>query len=55
VRGDSIRFFRRLAKAEKVNESYLSRILRLTLIAPEITEAKVASSRSRSKLLVAST
>jgi hypothetical protein len=28
-----------LAKAEKVNDSYLSRILRLTLIAPEITEA----------------
>lgn len=28
-----------LAKAEKVNDSYLSRILRLTLIAPDITEA----------------
>jgi hypothetical protein len=28
-----------LAKAEKVNDSYLSRILRLTLIAPEIIEA----------------
>lgn len=28
-----------LAKAEKVNASYLSRILRLTLIAPEIIEA----------------
>jgi hypothetical protein len=26
-----------LAKAEKVNDSYLSRILRLTLIAPDIT------------------
>ena len=28
-----------LAKTEKVNDSYLSRILRLTLIAPEIIEA----------------
>ena len=28
-----------LARAEKVNESYLGRILRLTLIAPDITEA----------------
>jgi hypothetical protein len=28
-----------LAKAEKVNDSYLSRILRLTLVAPEIIEA----------------
>jgi hypothetical protein len=28
-----------LAKTEKVNDSYLSRILRLTLIAPRMTEA----------------
>jgi hypothetical protein len=28
-----------LAKADKVNDSYLSRILRLTLLSPEITEA----------------
>jgi hypothetical protein len=28
-----------LAKAEKINASYLSRILRLTLIAPDIIEA----------------
>jgi hypothetical protein len=28
-----------LAKAEKINDSYLSRILRLTLIAPDIIEA----------------
>src|SRR3981081_43443 len=28
-----------LAKAEKVNDSYLSRILRLTLVAPDIVEA----------------
>jgi hypothetical protein len=31
-----------LAKAEKVNDSYLSRILRLTLIAPDIIEANLA-------------
>jgi hypothetical protein len=31
-----------LAKAEKVNDSYLSRILRLTLLAPEIVEAIIA-------------
>lgn len=31
-----------LAKAEKVNASYLSRILRLTLIAPDIIEAILA-------------
>src|ERR1700730_1507095 len=31
-----------LAKAEKVNGSYLSRILRLTLVAPDITEAILA-------------
>jgi hypothetical protein len=31
-----------LAKAEKVNASYLSRILRLSLIAPDITEAILA-------------
>src|SRR5829696_153879 len=28
-----------LAKAEKVNDSYLSRVLRLTLLAPDIVEA----------------
>jgi len=31
-----------LAKAEKVNDSYLGRILRLTLIAPDITETVLA-------------
>jgi len=31
-----------LAKAEKVNDSYLSRVLRLTLLAPEIVEAIVS-------------
>jgi hypothetical protein len=30
-----------LAKAEKVNASYLSRILRLTLLSPDIVEAIV--------------
>jgi hypothetical protein len=36
-----------LAKAEKVNASYLSRILRLTLIAPEIIEAILAGRQPR--------
>jgi hypothetical protein len=31
-----------LAKAQKVNDSYLSRILRLTLLAPDIIEAILA-------------
>jgi hypothetical protein len=35
-----------LAKAEKVNDSYLSRIVRLTLIAPDITEAILAGVQS---------
>ncbi|MCP3393893.1 hypothetical protein NLM27_34615 [Bradyrhizobium sp. CCGB12] len=30
---------RELARAEKINESYLCRVLRLTLLAPRITEA----------------
>lgn len=34
-----------LAKAEKVNDSYLSRILRLTLIAPDIIEAILVGSQ----------
>jgi hypothetical protein len=34
-----------LAKAEKVNASYLSRILRLTLIAPDIIEAILSGSQ----------
>src|SRR6266550_6121317 len=34
-----------LAKAEKVNDSYLSRILRLTLIAPDIIESILAGSQ----------
>lgn len=33
---------RELAKAEKVNDSYVSRIPRLTLIAPDVFEATVA-------------
>ena len=39
----------KLAKAEKVNDSYLSRILRLTLIAPDIIEA-ILSGRQPSTL-----
>jgi hypothetical protein len=35
-----------LAKAEKVNPSYLSRILRLTLIAPDIVEAILGGRQS---------
>src|SRR4030088_2056324 len=35
-----------LAKAEKVNDSYLSRILRLTLIAPDIIQAILAGRQS---------
>src|SRR4051794_30817833 len=34
-----------LAKAEKVNDSYLSRVLRLTLIAPDIIEAILTGSQ----------
>ncbi|MET4804420.1 hypothetical protein [Bradyrhizobium sp. LB11.1] len=30
---------RKLAKAEKINESYLCRVLRLTLLSPTLTEA----------------
>ena len=36
-----------LAKAEKVNDSYLSRILRLTLIAPDIIEAILTGCQPR--------
>ena len=35
-RFDSVR---ELAKAEKINESYLGRTLRLTLLSPELTDA----------------
>jgi hypothetical protein len=34
-----------LAKAEKVNDFYVSRILRLTLIAPDIIEAILCGSQ----------
>ena len=37
-----VRLLSGLAKAERVNASYLSRILRLTLIAPDIIEAVLA-------------
>jgi len=38
-----------LAKAEKVNDSYVSRILRLTLLAPDIIEA-ILTGRQSNKL-----
>jgi hypothetical protein len=38
-----------LAKAEKVNDSYVSRILRLTLLAPDIVEA-IATGRQPPRL-----
>ena len=31
-----------IAKAEKINSSYVSRVLRMTLLAPEIVEAILA-------------
>jgi hypothetical protein len=34
--------FREIAKAEKINESYVGRILRLTLLAPDVVEAILA-------------
>ena len=37
-----------LAKAEKVNDSYVSRILRLTLLAPDIVEAILAGRQQSS-------
>jgi hypothetical protein len=40
-----------LAKAEKVNASYLSRILRLTLLSPDIVEA-IVTGRQHSTLQV---
>jgi hypothetical protein len=40
---------RALAKAEKINEAYLGRVLRLTLLAPKITEA-ILSGRQREEL-----
>ncbi len=36
-----------LAKAEKVDDSYLSRVLRITLLAPEIIEAIVTGQQPR--------
>jgi len=43
---------RELAKAEKINEAYLGRVLRLTLLSPKITEA-ILSGRQREELDVA--
>ena len=36
---------RELAKAEKINESYLGRVLRLTLLAPELVEMILAGNQ----------
>ena len=36
-----------LARAEKINPSYLARVLRLTLLAPEITESILDGDRIR--------
>lgn len=33
---------RDLAKAEKINEAYLCRVLRLTLLSPKITDAALS-------------
>jgi hypothetical protein len=38
-----------LAKAHKVNDSYLSRILRLTLIAPDIIESILTGRQRRDR------
>ena len=39
LEADRFSSVRELAKAEKINESYLCRVLRLTLLSPELTEA----------------
>lgn len=39
-----------LAKAEKINLSYLCRLLRLTLLAPDIAEALLAGTNGRLQL-----
>ena len=38
---------RELAKAEKINESYLCRVLRLTLLSPALTDAILNGSQSK--------
>src|ERR1700741_4654964 len=43
---------RDLAKAEKINEAYLGRVLRLTLLSPKITEV-ILSGRQRDELELA--
>jgi hypothetical protein len=43
---------RELAKTEKINEAYLGRVLRLTLLSPSITEA-ILSGRQRDGLELA--
>lgn len=36
-----------LAAAEKINSSYLARVLRLTLLAPELVESTIAADAGR--------
>jgi hypothetical protein len=43
---------RDFAKAEKINEAYLGRVLRLTLLSPKVTEA-IMCGRQRDGLEVA--
>lgn len=38
---------RELARAEKINESYLCRVLRLTLLSPALTEAILNGQQSQ--------
>lgn len=39
LESNRFRSVRELAKAEKINESYMCRVLRLTLLSPKLTEA----------------
>jgi hypothetical protein len=38
--------FREIAAAEKINETYVGRVLRLTLLAPDIVEATLGGRQS---------
>jgi len=42
---------RELAKAEKINESYLGRILRLTLLSPDIIKSILSGQQTRTLVL----
>ncbi|MBF0305009.1 MAG: hypothetical protein HQL41_05100 [Alphaproteobacteria bacterium] len=47
LEGGQVRSLNELAEAEKTNPSYLSRIFRLTLLAPDIVEAILAGRQPR--------